>query len=558
MTKKIIGIIICMLLLTNVTLAVGNITKNKKLNLATDEEWIQFQKILASDGENDDWFGFSIDIDGDYAIIGARWDDVNDIVNAGSAYIFKFDGENWVEETKIYASDGEEGDWFGHSVSISGDYAIVSAASDETTDKASGSVYVFKRDNTSWREEQKLVVDPEGGKSTIDFGWSVCIEGEYALIGAMNDDDLGDSSGSTYVYKYDGSRWNQEQKLLAEDGKAWAYFGYCISIDGDNAIIGARSDEYIGAAYIFTLEGETWTQKQKLVSADGVAGDYFGRSVFINGEYAIVGANCDDDNGEDSGSVYIFNYNGSSWMQQAKIKASDGEPEEEFGDAVYINDNYALIGMQFDDENGMYSGSAYIFKRNGVNWLEQEKLIPPDGGFWEQFGNSVFMKDDFVFICALYDDENGQYSGSAYVYKKIVKEADLDCNGKLSWENISAEEVVTGNFIVKNIGDEDSLLNWEIESFPDWGTWAFNPENGTNLQVEDSITVEIEIIAPPEKDMEFNGSIKVINLDNTTDYCEINIFLKTPRARAVSSPLLLRFLERFPLLERLLSLIRVI
>lgn len=546
MTKKIIVIMICMLLSTNATFVVGKIIKNETMNQPLTEEWVQYQKILTSDGGYDDWFGFSIDIDGDYAIIGARWDDVDDIVNAGSAYIFKFDGENWVEEAKLYASDGEEGDWFGHSVSISGDFAFISAASDETTGAASGSAYIFKRDGTTWIEEQKLVVHPEGGNSAIDFGWSVCVEGEYALIGAMNDDDLGDSSGSTYVFKYDGTRWNQEQKLHPEDGKAWAYFGYCISIDGDNAIIGARCDDFIGAAYIFKLEGTNWVEKQKLVSSDGVTGDYFGRSVFINGEYAIIGAHCDDDNGEDSGSVYIFHYTGSSWIQQAKIIASDGEPEEEFGDAVYINQDYALIGMQFDDENGQYSGSAYIFKRDGENWIEQQKLIPPDGGYWEQFGNAVFMKDDFALICALYDDENGQYSGSTYVYQRIVKVADLDCTGSLSWENITPGETITGDFTVKNIGDEDSLLNWEIESFPDWGTWTFNPESGTDLLAGDLITVQVEVIAPPDKNMEFSGSIKVVNSDNPVDFCEINVVLKTPRVLVYKFQFLQRLIEIFP------------
>jgi hypothetical protein len=376
------------------------------------------------------------------------------------------------------------------------------------------------------------------------------------LIGAQNDDDLGDSSGSTYVFKYDDARWNEVQKILPSDGKAWAYFGHCISIDGNYAIIGARCDEFIGAAYIFKLEGTTWVEKQKLVSADGVAGDYFGRSVFINGEYLIVGANSDDDNGEDSGSAYIFNFNGSSWIQQEKIKPSDGEPEEEFGNAVYINEDYALIGMQYDDENGMYSGSAYIFKRDEISWIEQLKLIPPDGGYWKQFGNAVFMKDDFAFICSLYDNESGLYSGSTYIYKRILKESDLHCTGSLSWENIEPEETVTGSFIVENIGDAGSLLNWEIETYPNWGTWTFNPENGTHLPVGSPITVEVEVVAPPDKNKEFLGDVKVINSEDSSDFCNINVFLKTPRVISNKFLFLQRLLDNylnaFPILGQLI------
>lgn len=554
MNKKIIGVTICTLLMTTATLVAGDNTNNITINLTSDEEWVLHQKLLASDGEYDDWFGFSIDIDGDYAIVGARWDDVNGVINAGSAYIFKYDDTSWVEEAKLYAPDGSEGDWFGHAVSISGDYAFISAVSDETSGKSSGSIYVFKRDGTTWTQEQKILVPISNGNPAIDFGWSICIEGDYALVGAINDNDLGDSSGSTYVFKYDGSTWNQEQKLLPADGKTWAYFGYCISIDGDYAIIGARADNYIGAAYIYKLEGATWTERQKLVPGDGATGDYFGKSVSMNGDYAIIGSTCDDDNGEDSGSAYIFKNDGSSWIQEAKIIASDGEPEEEFGWAVSINGDHAVIGVSSDDENGMNSGSAYIFKRDGLDWTEQTKLVPSDGGYWEQFGHAVSMKEDSAFICAVYDDENGQYSGSTYVYERIVKEPDLDCTGTLSWDNIAPEATVTGSITVENIGDEGSLLDWEVESYPEWGTWTFNPESGTDLQIGDSVTVEVEVIAPPDKKTEFTGTVKIINSENPDDYCEINVVLKTPRGLSYQFPLLQKILERFPILKHLLGL----
>ena len=531
---------------------------HRTIDMAFDEEWVLDQKLLASDGASDDWFGFSIDIDGEYAIIGAQWDDVNGIVNAGSAYIFHYDGEHWVEEAKLSASDGEEGDWFGHSVSISGQYAFISAVSDDTVGAVSGSVYVFKHEGTDWIEEQKILVQPDGGASAIDFGWSVCIEEDYALVGAINDDDCGDSSGSTYVFQYDDTRWNQVQKLLPADGKAWAFFGYCISIDGDSAIIGARCDEYTGAAYIFTLEGTTWVETQKLVAADGDGGDYFGKAVFLKGQYAIVGAHYDDDNGEESGSAYIFYYNGSSWIQQAKIIASDGEAEEEFGDAVYINDEYALVGVQFDDDQGMYSGSAYLFKRDGAIWVEQAKLLPPDGGYWQQFGNAVFMTDESAFVCSLYDDENGLYSGSTYIYKKIVREPDLECTGSLSWDAIEPEETVTGDFLVENVGDEGSLLNWEIQTYPAWGTWTFSPDAGAGLPTDKGTTVTVSVVAPAEKNTEFRGNVTVVNQDDPSDYCIIPVYLKTPVKHDVSfqwffERLFERFPHAFPMLRYLLG-----
>ena len=541
-----------MLMITTTSLVTAECIKNQTMKTTSVEEWILAEKLLASDGENDDWFGFSIDIDRDYAIIGARWDDVNSIVNAGSAYIFKYDGTGWVEEAKLYAPDGEEGDWFGHAVSIYEDYAFISAASDETTGKASGSVYVFKRNGTTWTQEQKIVVSPSGGDTTIDFGWSLCMQGDYALVGAINDNDLGDSSGSVYVFKNDGSTWNLEQKLLPADGKAYAYFGYCISIYNDMAVIGARCDNYIGAAYIYKLDGSTWIEEQKLVSADGTSGDYFGRSVSMDEDYLIVGAHCDDDNGEDSGSAYIFKYDGSSWIQHAKLIASDGEPEEEFGSAVSINGDHALIGVKFDSENGLYSGSAYIFKKDNENWIEQIKILPPDGGFWEHFGNAVYLRNNQAFIGAQYDDENGQYSGSTYIYERIVKEPDLDCTGSLSWTDIKPGEIITANITIENIGEEGSLLDWEIDVYPTWGEWTFEPISGVDLPAGESTIVEITIIAPDEENEDFEGEIKIINTENISDYDTIDVHLQTPQN--LNLPTFLEYLiQRFPLLGNLLK-----
>jgi hypothetical protein len=276
--------------------------------------WLEIAKLLASDGAANDVFGLSVSISGDYAIVGAGYDD--DF--KGSAYIFKRDGFFWKEQAKLVASDGAAEDLFGWPVSISGDYAIVGAMGD---DDIKGSAYIFKREGTSWKQEAKLVA--LDGAAHDQFGWPVSISGDYTIIGADNDDDKGNCSGSAYIFKRDGTSWSQEAKLVASDGEEWDFFGNSVSISGDSAIVGANCDDVngydSGSAYIFRREGTSWKQEAKIVASDGVAGDNFGDPVSIIGDLAIVGAFWDDDMGYHSGSAYIFRRDGTSWSQEAKL-----------------------------------------------------------------------------------------------------------------------------------------------------------------------------------------------------------------------------------------------
>jgi len=218
--------------------------------------------------------------------------------------------ENWPEQDKITASDGAAGDYFGYSVSIDGDYALIGAYYDGDNGPTSGSAYVFKRSGATWTEEAKLTASD--GAVGDCFGISVSIDGDYALIGAYGNDDNGDYSGSAYVFKRSGTTWTEEAKLTASDGAADDYFGRFVSIDGDYALIGAFADDDNGAnsgsAYVFKRSGTTWTEEAKLTASDGAADDYFGCSVSVNGDYALLTAYGDDDNGVDSGSAYVFMY----------------------------------------------------------------------------------------------------------------------------------------------------------------------------------------------------------------------------------------------------------
>jgi hypothetical protein len=161
------------------------------------------------------------------------------------------------------------------------------------------------------------------------------------------------------------------------------------------------------------------TEVAKLLASDGAADDEFGESVAISGDYAIVGAYRDDDNGTDSGSAYVFERDGSgNWAEVTKLLASDGAADDDFGESVAISGDYAIVGAPIDDDNGTDSGSAYVFERDGTgNWTEVAKLLASDGATSDYFGTSVAISGDYAIVGAYLDDDNGTDSGSAYIFE---------------------------------------------------------------------------------------------------------------------------------------------
>ena len=387
-------------------------------------------KLTASDGTEINWFGYSVSISGNYVIVGAERDDDNGEAS-GSAYIFKRTGTNWVQEAKLHSFDGNTGDFFGVSVSISGDYAIVGALGDDENGQASGAAYIFKRTGTNWVQEAKLL--PSDGEIGDLFGHSVSISGDYAVVSTFLTDDNGDNSGSAYIFQRTGTIWVQQAKLLASDGATNDYFGWSVSISGDYAVVGAVRDNDngidAGSAYVFKRSDTTWVEEAKLLAADGEADDGFGVSVSISGDYVIVGSVFDDDNGDNSGSAYIFRHSDSSWVQETKLLSSDSDTAAFFGVSVSISEKSVVVGAFLTDDKGDSSGSAYIFSREGSNWVEGAKLLAFDGSASDWFGWSVSIAGDYAVVGAYLDDDNGENSGSAYVYSGIIVGIDDENRG---------------------------------------------------------------------------------------------------------------------------------
>ena len=196
-------------------------------------------KIVDGDAAAVDCFGTSVSISGDTALVGAYQDD-DAGSDTGSAYVFVRSGDTWTQQAKLTASDAAAGDFFGYSVSVSGDTAIIGALRDDDAGSGSGSAYVFVRSGTTWTQQQKLTASDAAGED--QFGISVSIDGDTALVGAYDDDDAGAMSGSAYVFVRSGDTWTQQQKLTASDAAAGDFFSYSVSVSGDTALVGATHD----------------------------------------------------------------------------------------------------------------------------------------------------------------------------------------------------------------------------------------------------------------------------------------------------------------------------
>ena len=407
-------------------------------------------KITASNAAALDNFGRDVSISGDTALVGARRAEGN-VYGSGAAFVFRFDGSDWVEEQKLAASDGAGGDDFGYSVSLSGDTALIGAHGNDDNGTSSGSAYVFHYNGSNWVEVAKLTAS-DGATDDI-FGVSVSISDDTALVGASRDDDFAKNTGSAYMFRYNGSNWVEEQKLTPSFSAPSVRFGTSLSISDNTAMVGAPGANF-ARLYVFQFDGSNWVEEQVLTASDGADYDTFGGSVSISDNTALVGASGDDENGVRSGAAYIFQYNGSNWVEEQKLTASDGTENDLFGLSVSISDGNALVGALSDDQNGSRTGAAYMFRIAGSNSVEVQKLTASDGVAGDYFGNSVSLSGDTALIGAYRDDDNGYLSGSAYLFNVESEVVDVDIDVMPGSDTNSINPSQGGNIPVAILGSD--------------------------------------------------------------------------------------------------------
>ena len=263
---------------------------------------------------------------------------------------------------------------------------------------------------SAWVEQQEIAAtDAAAGDY---FGNFVSISGDYALVAARRDDS---DQGSAYIFHRTGSTWSQQAKLVASNGAANDHFGMSASISGDYAIVGAYGRDVSGranqgGAYVFYRNGTSWVEQAALIASDGAAGDQFGYAVSISGDYAVIGSNL---RSSSQGGAYVFQRTGAVWAEHATLVPADNAPSGEFGISVAIHGDSIIVGAHRDSTISSIQGSAYVFVRSGSVWSQQGKLTALDGAANDRFGSAVSISSDSAVVGAFQADSE---QGSAYTF----------------------------------------------------------------------------------------------------------------------------------------------
>jgi len=358
-----------------------------------------------------DELGKSIAQGGSTLVIGSPGANQGAVIDAGEALVFERSGANWTPAGTLQGSDTVAGDHFGSAVALSGDTLVVGASREAHLGPETGAAYVFVRSGGTWSELQKLVASDGGANSR--FGEAAALQGDTLMIGAPFDRVLGlNQAGSAYVFERNGSVWSETQKLTASNTSPIFQFGFSMSIDGDLAGIGAFGALRI---YVFERSAGTWCETTQLSSPTQAHAQGIGRSVGVSGLTIVFGSPNDDlinPLGANAGSAFVYAKRNGNWTMETKLKASDYAKEDHFGRSVAIEGDLIVVGAERDDTTAVDTGSAYLFSRSGTDWTEQDKLLASDAGAGDLFGWSCALDQGRIAVGA--PEASGD--GAGYVF----------------------------------------------------------------------------------------------------------------------------------------------
>ncbi|MCB9902771.1 MAG: FG-GAP repeat protein [Planctomycetes bacterium] len=458
--------------------------------------------VKASNSESGDQFGWSVGVSGDLVVVGAPGEGSNatgvngnqsdnSAPQSGAAYIFERVGGAWIQQAYLKPSNTDPGDLFGSSVAISGELVVVGAYAErsnatgingnESDNSAgtSGAAYVFQRVGGVW--SQQAYLKASNAAAGVAFGWSLAISGELVVVGAALEDGSSSgvngnqnargagASGAAYIFERTSGLWSQQAYLKASNTDQGDQFGSSVAVSGELVVVGAPGEDGTamgvnvdetgnsrtnsGAAYIFERAAGVWSQKAYVKSSNADVDDLFGASVAISGELVVVGAwhessnatgingNESSDSASHSGAAYVFERIGGVWGQQAYLKASNTDADDEFGLSVAISGERVIVGSWHEssnatgingneaDDSAFSSGAAYIFERIGGLWSQMAYLKASNTGTWDQFGHAVAISGDLVVVGAHFEssnatgingnqsDDSSDVAGAAYVFE---------------------------------------------------------------------------------------------------------------------------------------------
>ncbi|MBN1557262.1 MAG: tandem-95 repeat protein [Lentisphaerae bacterium] len=334
-------------------------------------ERIPAAMLQAADGKSYDQFGWDADIHGLTALVGAPYNGTN----GGAAYVFVLSGlTNWAQQARLTASDGLDGDDFGMSVALHGDTAVVGASG---ANGYRGRVYVFTRSGSNWTETAQLA--PRDLSGSDHFGISLACDGSTILAGA---EGQAVNRGTAYGYVWNGSVWTQQCKLFAPEGTNGDFFGCSVDIHGDTAVVGADGDDPeglqgAGAAYVFFRTGETWSHQGTLVAPSPSIHDELGCAVGVWGNWVLAGARGHDWPATNAGAVYAFVRNSGAWYYHQILQCDNAAYDDEAGSSVAVRGRGCLAGaLNADTASGTDTGAAYAMSLRPWSYWEIREQLP--------------------------------------------------------------------------------------------------------------------------------------------------------------------------------------
>ena len=384
-------------------------------------------RLEPSGGEPFDHFGVAVAAGDRTVVAGARYADVAG-TDSGAAYVFRLAPGGWGEEAKLVPADALEHDRFGNAVGSDSDTIVVGAPGHHDLGRRVGSAYVFRRAGAAWRQEARLFVD-----GLARFGHAVAISGDRVVVGAPGDSVNDLPAGAVYVFRRDGSTWRREERLTAGDAEAGDLFGLSVGISAGTVVAGAPGDDergsLTGAAYVFVREGGGWRQEAKLLAEDAAALGEFGKVVAIDGDAIVAGAEGASDvkppgpsrgaatRSKFAGAAYAFRRGTDGWRQEAKLQAADRRPGDRFGCAVAVHRETIAVGAHFADPAGLGSGAAYLFRLRQAAWRQEAKLVRSGAEAGEEFGRAVAVYGGTVSVGALRGSGASRSAGSVFVFE---------------------------------------------------------------------------------------------------------------------------------------------
>jgi len=368
------------------------------------------QTLVPSDapGAALDFFGLTLAATDDVLVVGAPASD-GIASNTGAAYVFRFDGTTWQEEQKLVAGDGASNDFFGLSVAIRGDgtWILIGAPSAAPQGAQSGAAYLFWFDGQQWQEMQKLTA--QGAEERDRFGSAVAFQDDWAAVGLPGDRSACPSdpmcqAGAVDLFEFDGTLWQPRQQVHPANVASEDSFGTSLAMGPGRLVVGAPGGPMpgrVGDVYVFSFDGTAWNEGQRLQASVGDGDDQFGYAVALDGDVLAVG---DPERGfpppQETGQAYVFRFDGQAFVEEARLEPLDDPVPAYYGRAVALTGAQLLVSASTSDEVADDAGAVYLYRHDGLAWREHRKLLPRVKDTGQYFGMAAAWSDGQAAIGA--------------------------------------------------------------------------------------------------------------------------------------------------------------